>query len=49
MFGFAPEFEVGRTTGRSDAFGLSYEASYGETADYVFTSEEAEEAAHGRI
>jgi len=49
MFGFAPEFEVGRTTGRSDAFGMSYEASYGETADYVFSSEETEETAHGRI
>ncbi|MGP9019630.1 DUF1326 domain-containing protein [Streptomyces sp. BR1] len=48
MFGFAPEFEVGRTTGRSDAFGLSYEASYGETADYVFTSEETEGAVQGR-
>ncbi|MDQ0763883.1 DUF1326 domain-containing protein [Streptomyces canus] len=49
MFGFAPEFEVGTTTGRSNAFGLSYEASYGETADYVFSSEETEEAAHGRV
>ncbi|MFD0371195.1 DUF1326 domain-containing protein [Streptomyces sp. NPDC127114] len=49
MFGFAPEFEVGRTTGRSDAFGLSYEAEYGERAAYVFSSEGAEGAAHGRI
>ncbi|WP_424851833.1 DUF1326 domain-containing protein [Streptomyces sp. SAI-170] len=49
MFGFAPEFEVGTTTGRSNAFGLSYEASYGETADYVFSSEETEEAGHGRV
>ncbi|MBE8473559.1 DUF1326 domain-containing protein [Streptomyces justiciae] len=48
MFGFAPEFEVGRTTGRSDAFGLTYEASYGETAEYVFSSEEPEGAAQGR-
>ncbi|MFF4501420.1 DUF1326 domain-containing protein [Streptomyces sp. NPDC001401] len=48
MFGFAPEFEVGRTTGRSDAFGLSYDASYGETAQYVFSSEETEGAAQGR-
>ncbi|OAR25196.1 hypothetical protein A8W25_05965 [Streptomyces sp. ERV7] len=46
MFGFAPEFEVGRTSGRSDAFGLSYEASYGETAGYVFSS--AETVATGR-
>ncbi|MEW2081029.1 DUF1326 domain-containing protein [Streptomyces sp. NPDC005283] len=49
MFGFASEFEVGRTTGRSNAFGLSYEASYGETADYVFSSEETEGASHGRV
>ncbi|MEV6108063.1 DUF1326 domain-containing protein [Streptomyces sp. NPDC051940] len=48
MFGFAPEFEVGTTSGRSDAFGLSYEASYGETADYVFSSEELEGATQGR-
>jgi hypothetical protein len=48
MFGFAPEFEVGRSSGRSDAFGLSYEASYGETADYVFSSEEIEGAGRGR-
>lgn len=48
MFGFAPEFEVGRSSGRSDAFGLSYEASYGETADYVFSSEETEGVSRGR-
>ncbi|WP_234383467.1 DUF1326 domain-containing protein [Streptomyces dysideae] len=47
LFGFAPEFEVGRSSGRSDAFGLSYEASYCEPADYVFSSEEAEGAHHG--
>jgi hypothetical protein len=49
MFGFAPEFEVGTTTGRSNAFGLSYEASYGERADYVFSSEETEGAGQGRV
>ncbi|GAB2765896.1 DUF1326 domain-containing protein [Streptomyces bullii] len=48
MFGFAPEFEVGTASGRSDAFGLSYEASYGETADYVFSSEETEGVSKGR-
>jgi hypothetical protein len=48
MFGFASEFEVGSSSGRSDAFGLSYEASYGETADYVFSSEETEGASQGR-
>ncbi|MGV9889279.1 DUF1326 domain-containing protein [Streptomyces sp. NPDC003395] len=45
MFGFAPEFGVGTTTGTSDAFGLRYEASYGESAHYVFSSEEGEGAA----
>ncbi|MET7622507.1 DUF1326 domain-containing protein [Streptomyces sp. NPDC005408] len=49
MFGLATEFEVGKTTGRSDAFGLSYEASYGETADYIFSSEESEGAPRGRV
>ncbi|MEV0174561.1 DUF1326 domain-containing protein [Streptomyces sp. NPDC050803] len=48
LFGFAPEFEVGTTSGHSDAFGLSYEASYGETADYVFSSEAPEGASRGR-
>ncbi|MBC9729796.1 DUF1326 domain-containing protein [Streptomyces sp. TRM68367] len=48
QFGFAPEFEVGTTSGRSDAFGLTFEASYGETADYVFSSEETEGASTGR-
>jgi hypothetical protein len=42
MSGFAPEVEVGRSSGRSDAFGLSYEASYAETAEHVFSSEETE-------
>jgi hypothetical protein len=47
-FGFAPEFEVGTTTGRSEAFGLSFEGNYGETGHYVFSSEEKEDAAKGR-
>ncbi|POX47163.1 hypothetical protein C3489_30400 [Streptomyces sp. Ru71] len=49
MFGFAPEFGVGTATGTSDAFGLSYQAAYGEAADYAFSSEEeGEGAARGR-
>lgn len=48
-FGFAPEFEVGRTHGRSDAFGLVFEANYGEAADnFVFSSEQSAEAPKGR-
>jgi hypothetical protein len=49
MFGFAPEFQVGRTSGRSSAFGLSFEPSYGESADFTFTSEKAEAAVAGRM
>ncbi|MDQ0787763.1 DUF1326 domain-containing protein [Streptomyces sp. B3I8] len=40
MFGFAPEYGIGKATGSSDAFGLSYEPSYGEEADFVFASEQ---------
>lgn len=38
-FGFAPEYRVGKTSGRSDGFGLSFEPAYGEHADFEFTSE----------
>jgi hypothetical protein len=48
LFGFSPEFGVGTTTGQSDAFGLRYEGSYGEAAEYAFSSEEAPGAAQGR-
>jgi hypothetical protein len=37
MFGFAPEYKVGNASGRSDAFGLSFEARYGESAHYEFS------------
>jgi hypothetical protein len=43
MFGFAPEFRIGKSSGRSEAFGLAFEAEYGETADYEFSSEMAGE------
>jgi hypothetical protein len=39
MFGFAPEYQIGRASGQSNAFGLSYEASYGEAAEFEFSSE----------
>ncbi|MDV9171876.1 DUF1326 domain-containing protein [Streptomyces sp. W16] len=48
MFGFAPEFTIGTTTGSSQAFGLSYEPVYGEQAEYVFSSEQPEGAPTGR-
>jgi hypothetical protein len=42
-FGFAPTFEIGSTSGKVEAFGYSFEASYGERADFMFTSEEHEQ------
>lgn len=40
FFGFAPEFKIGKGSGRSvDALGVSFEPVYGETADYDYTSE----------
>jgi hypothetical protein len=47
MFGFAPEFAIGRASGKSNAFGLSFDASYGEMAEYEFSSE-AEAEVRGR-
>jgi hypothetical protein len=38
MFGFAPEYKIGRGKGRSSAFGMEYEAEYGEAAAYEFAS-----------
>lgn len=48
MFGFAPEFTLGTTSGSSQAFGLSFEPSYGEVSDYTFSGEPLEGAATGR-
>jgi hypothetical protein len=39
MFGFAPEYKVGKSSGRSSAFGLSFEPRYGESADFEFSTE----------
>ena len=39
MFGFAPEFRIGRASGQSNAFGLSFDASYGEMAEFEFSTE----------
>ena len=49
MYGFAPEYQVGRTTGSSNAFGLSFDPNYGEAAAFEFSSEMGPEAVHGRI
>ena len=39
MFGFAPEYQIGKASGRSTAFGIGFDASYGESAEYEFSSE----------
>ncbi|MGH2985050.1 MAG: DUF1326 domain-containing protein [Solirubrobacterales bacterium] len=48
MFGFAPEFRIGRAPAKISALGIEFDAIYGETADYEFSSEEAEGAPTGR-
>jgi hypothetical protein len=47
MFAFAPEYTIGKTTGKSDAFGLSFDSSYGEMAEFVYSTE-ATGAVHPR-
>jgi hypothetical protein len=37
-FGFAPVFRVGRSSGSSGAFGETFEANYGEAAEFEYTS-----------
>jgi hypothetical protein len=48
MFGFAPEFRIGRAPGKMSNLGVEFDAIYAETADFEFASEQAEGAAHGR-
>ncbi|MBO1268870.1 DUF1326 domain-containing protein [Arthrobacter cavernae] len=48
MFGFAPEFLIGKGPGHSDLFGLDFDGVYGETADFSFASEMTEGAPKGR-
>ncbi len=43
MFGFAPTYKVGKGSGHSEAFGLSFDARYGESADFEFSTEMAGE------
>lgn len=47
MFGFSVEYEVGKTTGRSDALGIGFDGSYGERAEFEFSDAGAE--VHGRV
>ena len=39
---FAPEYRAGTASGRSDRFGLSFDASYGESAEFEYSSESTE-------
>ena len=48
MYGFAPEYLIGKGSGHSDLFGLDFDGVYGETADFMFGSEMAEGAPKGR-
>lgn len=48
MYGFAPEFRIGKGPGHSDLFGLEFDGIYGETSDFVFASEMPEGAPKGR-
>lgn len=48
MYGFAPEFRIGKGPGHPDFFGLEFDGVYGETSDFTFASEMAEGAPKGR-
>jgi hypothetical protein len=47
-FGFAEQFRFGESSDHFNVHGIEFDAIYGETADYEFTSELAEGAAPGR-
>jgi hypothetical protein len=38
-FAFAPQYRIGTSTGRSDAFGMVFDPSYGESAEFEYSSE----------
>lgn len=38
-FAFAPVFEIGRTKGKSNVFGLEFDSNYGEAAHFSYSSE----------
>jgi len=48
MFGFAPEYRIGKGSGKSDRFGLSFDPLYAETAAFEFATDQAEGAPAGR-
>jgi hypothetical protein len=43
MFGFAPEYTIGKASGRGDVLGKTVEMAYGESADFEFSTEMAGE------
>ncbi|MBX7443767.1 DUF1326 domain-containing protein [Arthrobacter sp. MAHUQ-56] len=49
MYGFAPEFRIGKGPGHVDLFGQEYDGVYGETSGFAFASEMAEDAPKGRV
>jgi hypothetical protein len=48
MYGFAPEFRIGKAPGHSDLFGLDFDGVYGETSDFAYASQMAEGSPKGR-
>ncbi|MGW9413072.1 DUF1326 domain-containing protein [Arthrobacter cupressi] len=49
MYGFAPEFMIGRSPTKSTLFGIDFDGVYGESAEFSFASEMPEGAARGRV
>jgi hypothetical protein len=49
MYGFAPEYKVGKGSGKSNRFGMSFDPNYAEAADFEFSTEQPEEAPAGRV
>jgi hypothetical protein len=43
MFGFAPEYTIGKASGRGDVLGKTVEMAYAESADFEFSTEMAGE------
>jgi hypothetical protein len=48
MFAFAPEYKVGKGSGKIEVFGASYDARYAETAEFEYSTEMPEGAVHPR-
>lgn len=48
MFGFAPQFRIGKGSGRSTASGFSYEPVYAEAASFEFSTETSPEQVRPR-